>query len=164
MDIYLLCLYVVLSWVGRGLWDGLITRLQESYRVSNSVSLRNLRGGGQGPICAVEPMDGWIWEENERKLLCSIHLLPVRDWERLRKISLRVHGLLAVDSRGSGCQANHSPVPHTEIKKYMEPSLHALHTRKFCVYVTQHNVTTEWLALSLRIRRVPSSNLGSQTG
>jgi hypothetical protein len=69
MDICLLCLYVVLSCVGWGLWDGLITRLEESYRVSNSVSLRNLKGGGQGPIWAVEPMDGWIWEENKRKQL-----------------------------------------------------------------------------------------------
>jgi hypothetical protein len=35
MDVCLLCLYVVLSFVGRGLCDGLITRLEESYRVSN---------------------------------------------------------------------------------------------------------------------------------
>jgi hypothetical protein len=31
----LLCLYVVLSCVGRGLCNGLITRPEESYRVSN---------------------------------------------------------------------------------------------------------------------------------
>jgi hypothetical protein len=34
MDICLLCLYVVLSCVGRGLCDRLITRPEESYRVS----------------------------------------------------------------------------------------------------------------------------------
>jgi hypothetical protein len=34
MDTCLLCLYVVLSCVGRGLCDGLITRPEESYRVS----------------------------------------------------------------------------------------------------------------------------------
>jgi hypothetical protein len=34
MDVCLLCLYVVLSCVGRGLCDGLITRPEESYRVS----------------------------------------------------------------------------------------------------------------------------------
>jgi hypothetical protein len=34
MDVCLLCLYVVLSCVGRGLCDGLITRPGESYRVS----------------------------------------------------------------------------------------------------------------------------------
>jgi hypothetical protein len=64
MDICLLCLYVLLSCVGRGLCDGLITRPDESYRVSNCVWLRNLKGGGQGPIWAVEPlMDGWMdWE------------------------------------------------------------------------------------------------------
>jgi hypothetical protein len=34
MDVCPLCLYVVLSCVGRGLCDGLITRPEESYRVS----------------------------------------------------------------------------------------------------------------------------------
>jgi hypothetical protein len=34
MDVYLLCLYVVSSCVGRGLCDGLITRPKESYCVS----------------------------------------------------------------------------------------------------------------------------------
>jgi hypothetical protein len=33
MDVCLSCLYVVLSCVGRGLCDGLITRPEESYRV-----------------------------------------------------------------------------------------------------------------------------------
>jgi hypothetical protein len=37
MDVCLLCLYVVLSCVGRGLCDGLITRPEESYRVSYCV-------------------------------------------------------------------------------------------------------------------------------
>jgi hypothetical protein len=37
VDVCLLCLYVVSSCVGRGLCDGLITRPEESYRVSNSV-------------------------------------------------------------------------------------------------------------------------------
>jgi hypothetical protein len=34
LDVCLLCLYVVLSCVGRGLCDELITRPEESYRVS----------------------------------------------------------------------------------------------------------------------------------
>jgi hypothetical protein len=54
---FLLCSYVVLSCVGRGLWDVLITRPEESYRVSKSVLLRNLKVG-QGPIWAVAPLDG----------------------------------------------------------------------------------------------------------
>jgi hypothetical protein len=31
------------------------------------VLLRNLKVGGQGPICAVEPLDGWIdgWTESQ---------------------------------------------------------------------------------------------------
>jgi hypothetical protein len=37
MDVCLLYLYVVLSCVGRGLCDGLITRSEGSYRVSNCV-------------------------------------------------------------------------------------------------------------------------------
>jgi hypothetical protein len=58
MDVYLLCLFVVLSCVGSGLCNGLITRPEESYRMSNSVWLRNLKGGDQGPFWAVEPLDG----------------------------------------------------------------------------------------------------------
>jgi hypothetical protein len=54
------CLYVVLSCVGRGLFDGLITSPEEPYRVSASVWLRNIKGGGQGPIWAVEPLDGVV--------------------------------------------------------------------------------------------------------
>jgi hypothetical protein len=41
MDVCLLCLYVVLSCVGRGLCDGLITRPEESYRASDCMWLRN---------------------------------------------------------------------------------------------------------------------------
>jgi hypothetical protein len=37
MEVCLLCVYVVLSCVGRGLCDGLITRPEESYRVCQSV-------------------------------------------------------------------------------------------------------------------------------
>jgi hypothetical protein len=37
MDVYLLCLYILLSCVGRGLCDGLITRPEWSYRVSDCV-------------------------------------------------------------------------------------------------------------------------------
>jgi hypothetical protein len=37
MDVRLLCLYAVLSCVGTGLCDGLITRSEESCRVSNCV-------------------------------------------------------------------------------------------------------------------------------
>jgi hypothetical protein len=50
MDVCLLCLYVVLSCVGIGLCGWLITRPEESH----------LRGGGEGPIWAVEPYDGWM--------------------------------------------------------------------------------------------------------
>jgi hypothetical protein len=37
MDVCLLCLYVVLSCVGRGLCEGLITCPEESYHVSKCV-------------------------------------------------------------------------------------------------------------------------------
>jgi hypothetical protein len=51
MDVCLLCLYVVLSCVGRGLCDGLITRPEESYRVSVCVcDHRNPEKGGQRSI------------------------------------------------------------------------------------------------------------------
>jgi hypothetical protein len=42
MDMFLLCLFVLVSCVGIGLCDGLITGPGESYRVSKSVLLRNL--------------------------------------------------------------------------------------------------------------------------
>jgi hypothetical protein len=52
MDVCLLCLYsyIVLSSVGRGLCDGLITRSEESYRVSVRVWSRNPEKGGQRSI------------------------------------------------------------------------------------------------------------------
>jgi hypothetical protein len=42
IDVFLLPLYVVLTCVGRGLCEGLISRPEESYRVSNCMLLRNL--------------------------------------------------------------------------------------------------------------------------
>jgi hypothetical protein len=46
MDVCLLSLYVVLPGVGRGLCDGLITRPEESYRVSRYIcDHRNLERG-----------------------------------------------------------------------------------------------------------------------
>jgi hypothetical protein len=50
MDVWLLCLYVVLTCVGRGLCDGLITRPEESYRVSVCVWSSNPERGGQMSI------------------------------------------------------------------------------------------------------------------
>jgi hypothetical protein len=41
MVFFFLCVYVVLSCVGRGLCDGLITRPEKSNRASNCVSIRN---------------------------------------------------------------------------------------------------------------------------
>jgi hypothetical protein len=38
--------------------DGLITHPEESYRVFICVWIRNLKGGGQGHIWVVEPLDG----------------------------------------------------------------------------------------------------------
>jgi hypothetical protein len=50
MDVCLLCLYVVLSCVGRGLCDGLITRPEESYRVSVSVCV--ITETPKGALCS----------------------------------------------------------------------------------------------------------------
>jgi hypothetical protein len=41
--VFVSCLYVVLSCVGRGLCDERITRPEESYHASNCVLLRNLK-------------------------------------------------------------------------------------------------------------------------
>jgi hypothetical protein len=45
MDVCLQCLYVVLSCVGRGLCDGLITRPEESYRASVCVTIETPKSG-----------------------------------------------------------------------------------------------------------------------
>jgi hypothetical protein len=58
MGVCLLCLYVVLSCVGRGLYDGLIALPEES--IMCPILCVNLKGGGQGPIWAVEALDEWI--------------------------------------------------------------------------------------------------------
>jgi hypothetical protein len=64
MDVCLLCLYVVLSCVGIGLCDGLITRPEESYHVFNCVWLRNLNTEEEkAQVCAVVP------EEKKEKVL-----------------------------------------------------------------------------------------------
>jgi hypothetical protein len=55
MFVSFLCLYVVLSCVGRGLCDGLITCPEESYCASDCVWLGNVKGGGSGPHWDVEP-------------------------------------------------------------------------------------------------------------
>jgi hypothetical protein len=50
MDVCLLSFYVVLSCVGRGLCDGLITRPEESYRVSVCVITETPK---KGPVFQV---------------------------------------------------------------------------------------------------------------
>jgi hypothetical protein len=55
MDVCLSCLYVVLSCVGRGLCDGLITHPEESYCVSKYMcDHRTPKKGGQRTIIAFE--------------------------------------------------------------------------------------------------------------
>jgi hypothetical protein len=57
MDVCLLCIYVVLSCVGRGLCDGLITRPEESYRVSVCVITETPKGA----LCSSwEPTGKWM--------------------------------------------------------------------------------------------------------
>jgi hypothetical protein len=51
MDVFLLCLYVVLYCVGRGLCDGLITSPEESYHVSNYMC--DHRNPERGPMFQV---------------------------------------------------------------------------------------------------------------
>jgi hypothetical protein len=52
MDVYLFCFYFVLSCAGRGICDELITRPEESYRVSVCVWSRNPE---RGPMFLWEP-------------------------------------------------------------------------------------------------------------
>jgi hypothetical protein len=54
------CVYVVFSCVGRGLCDGLITRPEESYRVPNCILMCDHRNPERGPMFQVG---------NERKMI-----------------------------------------------------------------------------------------------
>jgi hypothetical protein len=85
------CLSVVLSSVGRGLCDGLITRPEESYRVSNCMCV--IKETPKGAVCSSrEPTGKWMnelfisadcvkihnYEYNIHSLVvwnCSVHLL-----------------------------------------------------------------------------------------
>jgi hypothetical protein len=59
MDVCLLCLYVVLSCVGRGICEGLITRPEESYRVYNCMcDHRNTERGPMFQVGNLEKNDG----------------------------------------------------------------------------------------------------------
>jgi hypothetical protein len=60
MDVCLLCLYsyVVLSCVGRGLCDGLITRPEESYSVSKYMCV--ITETPKGALCS-----SWKLQENK---------------------------------------------------------------------------------------------------
>jgi hypothetical protein len=61
MDVCLLCLYVVLCCVGRGLCVGLITRPEESYRASNCMCLRNFnKEEDKAQVWAVFFKVGWV--------------------------------------------------------------------------------------------------------
>jgi hypothetical protein len=58
MNVCLLCLYVVFSCVGRGICDGLITRPEESYRVSNCI--RDHRNPDRGPMFHLGTKGKWM--------------------------------------------------------------------------------------------------------
>jgi hypothetical protein len=91
------CVYM-LSCVGRGLCNGLITRPEESYRVSNSAWLRNLKVRTQGPIWAVEPLDGWMETMSQncghQWAYCSSHR---------RHVSVEGHGIVPGTVRSRIC-------------------------------------------------------------
>jgi hypothetical protein len=68
MDVCLLCFYVVLSCVGRGLCDGLMTRPEESYRVSNRMcDHRNPEKGPYVPAGNLQENE-WRWMTNYDQL------------------------------------------------------------------------------------------------
>jgi hypothetical protein len=72
MDVCLLCLYVVLSCRGRGLCDGLITRLEESYRVSNVCVIKKPREGPYIPVGNETKMNlSLLNYENCETLICK---------------------------------------------------------------------------------------------
>jgi hypothetical protein len=79
MDVCLLCLYGVLFCVGSGLYDGLITRSEKSYSVSNCMC--DHRNPERGPMFQVGNL-----KENER----------MNDNDRLCECKGRIVGSLEV--------------------------------------------------------------------
>jgi hypothetical protein len=107
MDVCLLCLYVVLSCVGRGLCDELITHPEESYRVSVCVWSRNPEKGGQRSILDYKRlwMNEWMNDAD--------HKHRVRDlWRQFNiKMAIVIRFLLyAVIIRNAYLVCNESPV------------------------------------------------------
>jgi hypothetical protein len=60
MDVCLLCLCFVLSCVGRGLYDELITRPEESYRVSVCVITETPKRGPMFQLGTYRKMNEWV--------------------------------------------------------------------------------------------------------
>jgi hypothetical protein len=73
MDVCLLCLYVVLPCVGRGLCDGMITRPEESYHVSVCVCVH--RNPERGPMFQLGTKGKW----NEMEMLVTVTMF-VSTW------------------------------------------------------------------------------------
>jgi hypothetical protein len=107
MYVCLLCLYVVLSCVGRGLCDGLITRPEESYSVSNCVC--NHRNPERGPMFQLgstgklmnEKDDCWMMNFKgcgRKQSSTSLWYYPRSCLERLRKTTK----ILRQDSESAG--------------------------------------------------------------
>jgi hypothetical protein len=78
MDVCLLCLYVVLSCVGRGLCEGLIIRPEESYRMSNCVLSKNPEKGGQRSILDYKRLWRNEWIQHCIPYNANIHVQGLR--------------------------------------------------------------------------------------
>jgi hypothetical protein len=73
MDVCLLCLYVLLSCVGRAVWDGLITRSEESYRVFNYMC--DHRNPERGPVFQLGTTGKWM-NDTDNKNVSNGNALP----------------------------------------------------------------------------------------
>jgi hypothetical protein len=78
MDVCLLCLYVVLSCVGRGLCDGLITRPEESYCVSNCVWSQKSEKGPYVPVGNRRKMNEW-WMKRPNSQ--NVYVISIIKWK-----------------------------------------------------------------------------------
>jgi hypothetical protein len=99
MDVCLLCLYVVLSCVGRGLCGGLITRSEESYCVFLCMWSRNPEREAKGPSWTISACE-WMNECSKCIILATSEkrlLLAVRTKYVLVLQSRATTGLVFVD-------------------------------------------------------------------
>jgi hypothetical protein len=100
---FVCCLYVVLSCVGRGLCDGLIIHPEESYCVSVCVWSKNPEKGGQRSILDYKRL--WMWMNMKLCLVGEEKLPKMLTWFRSGGSSVSIVSDYGLDDRAIGVRS-----------------------------------------------------------